>query len=387
MSSIVVRPANSKSEKKAFMMLPYSIYKNNSFWVPPLLMDMRYMFDIPTFIDGLLGNKGRHPFYEYGVMQLFIAYKDGEKVGRIAAVDNPRYNEYNSAEGGDTGFFGFFECINDQKVANALFDTVKAWLKQRGLHKMQGPASPSSSYDIGLLTDGFNDSPRVDMPYQHAYYQDLITQYGMPVCQELLAYKMDAGTIFNNDKLKRGAALVKKRYDVEIRPIDMNNLEDQVKIIKQVYNKAWQQLWGIVPLTDAEIDTYADKFKAVAIPEFVPFIYVKGELAGMAVAMWDINKALKQMNGRLFPKGYKLVTERKKAEWMRVILLGLLPEYQGKGIDAVVYLHLVESALKRGFKYCEGSYILKDNVMMNRGMRAVSAEVYKEYKIYEMDID
>lgn len=386
MASITIRPANTRAEKKVFMMLPFDIYKNSPYWVSPLLMDMRHMFDINTWADRvILGMKGRHPFYDYGTMQLYLAYKDGKPVGRIAAVDNPRYNEVHPDEGG-TGFFGFFECINDQAVANALFEAVKGWLKQRGLHKMQGPASPSSSYDFGLLTDGFDDMPRVDMPYQHPYYQDLITRYGFPVRQELLAYKMDAETIYANEKLKRGAALVKKRYNVEVRPIDMNDLENQVKIIKEVYNRAWEQLWGIVPLTDAEIDTYADKFKLVAIPEFVPFIYVNGELAGMAVAMWDVNKVFKQMNGRLFPNAYKLFTERKNVKWMRVLLLGLFPEYQGKGIDAVVYLHLIEAALERGFKYCEGSYILKENTMMNRGMRAVSGEVYKEYKIYEIGI-
>lgn len=385
MSNITIRPANSKADKKAFMMLPFDIYKNNSYWVSPLLMDMRHMFGISTMTDRLAGIKGTHPFYEYGIMQLYLAYKGGKLVGRIAAIDNTRYNEYHPDEGG-VGFFGFFECINDQKVANALFDTAKNWLKQRNLHKMQGPTSPSSSYDFGLLTEGFNDMPRVDMPYQHAYYQDLITAYGMPCRQELLAYKMDADTIFNNEKLKRGAALVKKRYNVEIRPIDMSNLEEDVKIIKEVYNRAWEPLWGIVPLTDAEIDAYAEKFKLVAIPEFVPFVYVNGELAGMAVAMLDFNFILKQLNGRLFPKGYKVFTERDNIEWMRVILLGLFPEYQGKGIDAVVYLHLIEAAMGKGFKYCEGSYILKENTMMNRGMQAVSAEVYKEYKVYEVDI-
>lgn len=385
MAKITIKTAHSKAEKKAFMMLPFEIYKNNRYWVPPLLMDMRHMFGISTLADRALGTKGTHPFYEYGQMKLYMAYINGKAVGRIAAINNPRYNKYHPEEGG-TGFFGFFECINDQQVANALFDTVLNWLKKHKLTKMQGPASPSSSYDFGLLTKGYDDMPRVDMPYQHEYYKELITNYGMPCRQELLAYKMEAETIFNNEKLKRGAALVQKRYKVEIRPIDMKNLNTEVKKIKEVYNRAWEPLWGIVPLTDAEIDAYADKFKLVAIPELVPFVYVDGKLAGMAVAMLDFNGILKQMNGKLFPNGYKLFTDRSKVQWMRVILLGLFPEYQGKGIDAVVYKHLIDVGLKHGFKYCEGSYILKENEMMNRGMRAVSGEVYKEYKIYEKEI-
>jgi len=385
MAEIRIEPADSKAAKKTFMMLPFKIYKDNPYWVSPLLMDMRHMFGLNTFFDSLLGVKGKHPFYEYGQMQLFLAYKGNELVGRIAAINNDRYNEVHKSEGG-VGFFGFFECINDQAVANALFDRAKAWLKKRGLVKMQGPASPSSSYDFGLLTDGFDDAPRVDMPYQHEYYQHLYTNYGLPCRQELLAYKMDADSIFNNAKLKRGAALVQKRYNVEIRPINMKDLHNEVKKIKEVYNRAWEPLWGIVPLTDAEIDAYAEKFKLIAIPELIPFIYVEGKLAGMAVAVLDFNFILKKMQGRLFPHGYKIFTDKKKVEWMRVILLGLFPEYQGKGIDAVVYKYLIDEAMKKGFKYCEGSYILKENEMMNRGMRAVSAEVYKEYKVYEMDI-
>lgn len=385
MAKLTIVPANTKAEKKAFMMLPFDIYKNNPYWVSPLLMDMRHIFGLNGFVDGLLGAKGQHPFYEYGQMQLFMAFKDGKAVGRIAAINNERYNEVHPDERG-VGFFGFFECINDQEVANALFDKAKEWLKKHKLTKMQGPASPSSSYDFGLLTKGFDDYPRIDMPYQHEYYQQLFTNYGLPCCQELLAYKMDAESIYNNEKLKRGAALVQKRYNVEIRPIKMDDLENEVKKIKDVYNRAWEPLWGIVPLTDAEIDAYAEKFKMIAIPELIPFIYVDGKLAGMAVAVLDFNFILKNLNGRLFPNGYKIFTDKKKVKWMRVILLGLFPEYQGKGIDAVVYKHLIDSALEYGFKYCEGSYILKENEMMNRGMRAVSAEVYKEYKVYEMDI-
>lgn len=385
MAKLTIVPATTKAEKKAFMMLPFDIYKNNQYWVSPLLMDMRHMFGLNGFVDGLLGAKGEHPFYEYGQMQLFMAYKNGKAVGRIAAINNERYNEYHPEEGG-TGFFGFFECINDQEVANALLDKAREWLKKHDLTKMQGPASPSSSYDFGLLTKGFDDYPRVDMPYQHEYYQHLFDKYGLPCRQELLAYKMDAETIFNNEKLKRGAALVQKRYNVEIRPIDMKDLKNEVKKIKEVYNRAWEPLWGIVPLTDAEIDAYAEKFQMIAIPELIPFIYVDGKLAGMAVAVLDFNYILKDLNGRLFPNGYRIFTDKNKVKWMRVILLGLFPEYQGKGIDAVVYKYLIDVALNNGFKYCEGSYILKENEMMNRGMRAVSAEVYKEYKVYEMEI-
>ena len=166
----------------------------------------------------------------------------------------------------------------------------------------------------------------------------------------------------------------------------MKDLHNEVKKIKDIYNKAWQPQWGTIPQTDAEIDGYAEKFKLIAIPELIPFVYVNGELAGMAVAVLDFNFILKAMKGRLFPYGYKIFTERKKVKWIRVIVLGLFPEFQGKGIDTVVYKHLVDTALEKGFTLCEGSAIWADNDMMNRGMKAVSGEVYKEYKVYETAI-
>ncbi|MCH2022384.1 MAG: hypothetical protein MK207_07875 [Saprospiraceae bacterium] len=385
MANIQITEANTKAQKKAFMMLPFNIYKDNKYWVSPLLLDLRHMFGLNGFIDGLLGAKGKHPFYEYGQIQLYLAYKENKLVGRIAAINNDTYNELRPEEGG-TGFFGFFECINDQEVANALFDAVKKWLKKRNLTKMQGPASPTSNYEYGLLTSGFNDSPRIDMPYDHEYYQSLFENYGLPCRQELYAYKVDSKTVFNNEKLTRGAALVKKRYSIEIKPINMKDLHNEVKKIKEIYNRAWQPQWGTVPQTDAEIDGYAEKFKLIAIPELIPFVYVNGELAGMAVAVLDFNFILKTMKGRLFPYGYKIFTQRKNVKWIRVIILGLFPEYQGKGIDAVVYKHLVDTALEKGFTLCEGSAIWADNDMMNRGMKAVSGEVYKKYKVYEMTI-
>lgn len=385
---IKVVPANTKAAKRKFMLFPFSLYKDDPYWVAPLLLDMRHMFGLNTFVDGLMGAKGKHPFYEYGTMQLFLAYKNTEIVGRIAAIDNELHHETYPEEGG-VGFFGFFETINNQEVANALFDAAKDWVKNRGLKKIQGPANPTINYEFGLLTDGFDDAPKVDMPYSKPYYQELIANYGMSIAQELLAYKIDAKSIYNNAKLQRAVNLVKRRYNVTIRPVDMKKVKEEVNLIKEVYNTAWAANWGIVPMTDREIESYAEKFKMIAIPELIPFVYVNGKFAGMAVAVLDFNQITKQLNGRLLPTGiFKVLSkkERKKVKWMRVILLGLFPEFQGKGIDAVVYNYLIENALEYGFEFCEGSYILKDNDMMNRGMKVVSAEVYKEYKVYELAI-
>lgn len=371
-----VIPVESAAQRNTFMMLPWKIYKNDPNWVPPLLMDLKKML-----------NPKKHPFYEYGSMQLFLAYRGDEVVGRIAAISNNRFDEYHVREEGKTGFFGFFECINDQNVANMLLDTAKKYLQDKGFAFMNGPASPSSNYEFGALSEGFDDAPRVMMSYNHAYYINLYENYGLLVVKTLYAYKIDADTVFNNEKLKRGAELVKKRYNVELKPINMKNLKEEVKKVKQIYNKAWELNWGYVPLTDKEIDVMAEELKMTAEPKLMPFIYVNGNLAGMAIATLDFNFLLKKINGRLFPFGiFTLLTQKRKIKWMRIILLGLLPEYRGKGLDAPLYYELVKNGMELGLTHAEGSWILEDNVEMNKGMEVVSAKIYKRYKVYEIPL-
>lgn len=374
MTTIV--PVSTASQKKTFMFLPWKFHKDNPHWVPPMVMDLKKVF-----------NPKKHPFYEYGTMDLFLAYRGNEVVGRVAAVTNSRFDEFHPRSEGPTGFFGFFDCIDDQEVANLLLDTAKKQLIAKGMAFMQGPASPSSNYEFGALCEGFDDMPRVLMSYNPAYYIKLYENYGLPVAKVLYAYKMDAESIFNNEKLKRGAEIVKKRYNVELRPIDMKNLKSEVDKIKEIYNKAWDLNWGFVPLTDKEIDVMADELKMTAEPKLMPFVYVNGKLAGMAVAALDFNPLIKKINGRLFPFGiFTLLAGKKKLKWMRVILLGLLPEFRNKGLDAPLYFELVKNALDLGLQYAEGSWILEDNEAMNKGMEVVSAKIYKRYKVYELPL-
>ena len=364
------------AQRKSFMMLPWKIFKDNPYWVPPLIMDLKKMFD-----------PQKHPFYEYGTMQLYLAYKNEELVGRIAAITNSRYDEFHKRQEGKTGFFGFFECIDDQEVANRLLDTAKNYLKEKGMAFMQGPASPSSNYEFGALSEGFDDLPRVMMVYNHDYYIRLYENYGLPLVKTLYAYKIDANNVFKNEKLMRGNELVRKRYQIELRPVNLKKIKEEVQKVKEIYNKAWELNWGHVPLTDKEIDVMAEELKLTAEPRLMPFIYVNGKLAGMAIASLDYNFLLKKINGRLFPFGIlTLLTQKRSIKWARVILLGLLPEFRGKGLDAVLYHELVVKAKELGIQYGEGSWILEDNIAMNKGMESVNATIYKKYKVYELPL-
>lgn len=369
---IKIVPVTTKAQQKLFIHLPWKIYKNYPHWVPPLLDDMRKMLK-PDF-----------PFYEYGTLQLFLAYKDEELVGRVGASTNPIYEEHHEK---NVGFFGFFECINDQEVAHALLDAAMEWLRKQGKTKVHGPTSPSSTYEYGLLVEGFDDEARIMMTYNPPYYQQLIENYGLIRVKQLYAYKMTAEGVMGNDKLARGVEIAKKRYNIRIQPIDIKNLKEEVKKIKYVYNEAWENNWGHVPFTDKEIDMIAFSIKPVADPSLIFFVYVNEELAGLVVAVRDINYIIKKIDGKLFPLGwYHLLFNKKlrnQIQWMRVILLGLLPKFRGKAIDAVMYYELIRAAQALGCKYGEGSWILEDNEMMNRGMQAVNGEIYKRYNVYE----
>lgn len=370
---IVIQPVQTKEDQKEFINLPWKIYEDDPNWVPPLKLDMKAWFS------------PKHPFYEYGEMQCFLAKMNDVVVGRVAAINNPLYNEHHIGE--PTGFFGFFESIDNQEVANALFDKVRVWLKNNGFVKIQGPASPSSNYDFGLLSKGFEDSPRIMMTYNPPYYEALIRNYGFDQAKLLYAYKIDTNKAIQNERIKRGAAIVKKRTGVTIRKLRKKDLNKEMKHVKKIYNTAWEANWGHVPFTERELDQLGKGLKLIADEDLLLFVEINGEVIGKALAIPDFYYIQKQMNGKLFPFNFlKLFRQRKKIKWARVITLGVLPEYRNKGLDALLCYELLKAAQSKGILYGEGSWILEDNMMMNRAIQNVLGEVYKHYLVFEMKV-
>ena len=370
---IEIRPISleNKKEREAFIAFAWKIYKNDPYWVPPLLMDMRQRL-----------NPSKHPFFEIGQIQAFMAYRNGSEVGRIAAIDNRLYNESHKS---NIGFWGFFESIDDQEIANLLFNTAKNWLKSRGRESMHGPASPSSNYDFGLLVEGFDDEPRIMMTYNPRYYVTLVEKYGFKKNMGLLAYRLDEDKVLKNEKFLRVQKIARERSKVTVRFLNKSKMKQEAEVIKKIYNKAWENNWGFVPMTDKELDTMVAELKMVVQPNLVPILEnEKGEPIGLALALPDFNYILKQMNGRLLPFNiFKFFTQRKHIKWIRILLLGLLPEARNKGLDAVLYHELITQAVASGYKIAEASWILEDNPAMNKGLEVVNGEVYKRYNVYE----
>jgi hypothetical protein len=373
MGKIKVTPVISKYELKQFIKLPWNIYKDYPFWVPPLIHERKKIL-----------NKEKNPFFQHAESELFIAWIDGKPVGRIAAIKNNLHNKYHSE---NSGFFGFFECINNQEAANRLFDEAVRWLKSKNLDLMKGPANPSSNNDWGLLIDGFEYSPSFMMPYNPEYYISLFSNYGFQKAKDLLGYRISRESIIQNEKIKKVVEIAKARYKVTVREINIKNFESELEKVKYIYNKAWAPNWGFVPFTDNELNAIAHDLKELIEPSLALFAEVDGEPVGFTLTMPDYNYIFKKMNGRLFPLNFlKLITEKKNIEWARILTLGIIPEYRKKGVDALLYYTLLNNGIKMGLKFAEASWILEDNEMMNNSVLNLGGELFKKYRIYQIDL-
>jgi GNAT superfamily N-acetyltransferase len=373
MNTIKISKVDSKKDLMRFIKMQWSIYKGDEHWVPPLIMDRKKIL-----------NKEENPFFKHAEADYFLAERNGEIVGRIAAIKNDLHNKIHNDK---VGFFGFFESINDQQVANALFDTAKGWLKEKGLNIMRGPANPSSNDEWGMLLEGFDDEPRILMTYNPKYYLTLCENYGFKKVKDLYAYKISQEKVLGSDKIRRVAEMAKTRSGLKITQLDMKNFNSEVEKVKYVYNKAWAPNWGFVPMTDEELDAMAKDLKQLVEPSLVLFGEINGNLVGFALVLLDYNYIFKKMNGRLFPFGFiKMFTEKKNIKWSRIITLGIIPEYQKRGLDAAFYWEIVNRAKAIGIGLGEASWVLENNDMMNRGAETMGGELYKKYRIYDINI-
>jgi GNAT superfamily N-acetyltransferase len=370
MGTLTVHPVRNRRELKQFILFPWKVYKGDPNWVPPLIVDMKEMLD-----------KKKNPFFLHSDAEFFLARRDGEVVGRIAAIQNNRHNEFHKEK---TGFFGFFEVLRDYDAASALFDAAASWLKDRGLELMRGPANYSTNDTVGFLLEGFERPPVVLMTYNPPYYLDFCQRYGFQKAKDLYAYLMTSDQPLP-EKAIRVAESLKRRENVEFRTVNMKRFWEEVELVFQIYNDAWSLNWGFVPLTREEIDHIAKQLKMILDPDLVLIALVNGEPAGFSLALPDINQALiKIRNGRLFPFGLpKLLWYMRKINGIRVFTMGVVRKYQKRGIDSLFYVETYRRGVAKGHRWGEFSWILEDNVMMNRAAESLGARVYKRYRIYD----
>ena len=369
MVGIEITTVDGKKALNEFVELPFTIYRNDSYWVPPLRIAVKELLD-----------REKHPFYANGEAEFFLARAGGKVVGRVAAIIDRNHNRFHNE---NAGFFGFFESVDDVEVARALLTKARQWAMDRGAQFLRGPVNPSTNYECGLLVDGFDSSPMVMMTYNPRYYSGLLEKVGLTKAKDLFAYLSNANTI-EMKKIDRVAGRVLKTTGVRVRPINMKDFQKDVERVWEVYGKAWERNWGFIPMAREEFFQMGKEMKMILKPDLVLIGEVGDRVVGFALALPDVNQALKPANGSLFPTGLlKILYYQRLIKNVRVLALGVVEEYRPSGLAAGFYATLVQNARKLGFGDCEMSWILEDNVLMNRSLEVMGAKRYKTYRIYD----
>jgi GNAT superfamily N-acetyltransferase len=369
LAGIEVSVVAGKGELNQFVELPFELYRDDPHWVPPLRMAVKELLD-----------REKHPFYANAQAEFFIARQDGRVKGRIAAIIDRNHNRFHNEE---AGFFGFFESVDDPAVARLLLERAKAWTAERGARVFRGPVNPSTNYECGMLVEGFERDPMVMMTYNARYYPGLMEGIGLTKAMDLYAYLSNANSI-DMRKIDRVASKATATKGVRIRPINMKDFQGDVERVWEVYGAAWAHNWGFIPMTKEEFFLMGKEMKMILKPELVLIGEAGSRVVGFALALPDVNQALKPARGSLFPTGLlKILYYQRLIKEVRVLALGVVEEYRTSGLAAGFYAMLVQNARKLGYGDCEMSWILEDNVLMNRSLEAMGAKRYKTYRIYE----
>lgn len=351
-----------------FIAFPYEHYRGDPLWAPQLRLDVRTLL-----------SPAKNPFFQHATAQYFVGRSGGRTVGRIAAIKNDAHNRTWSDR---AGFYGFFESVDDAAVAHALFDAAAAWLRDRGCDTLRGPMSPSINDECGLLVEGFSTPATLMMPHNPAYYVALHERYGFAKAKDLLVY--ESTDTEPPERLLRAARLLAERKGITLRALNMKRFAAEVELVKQLYNAAWEKNWGFVPMTDPEIDHLARQLKPVVVPDLVCFAERAGEVIGFAIALPDLNVALRRNpSGRLFPGVLKVLWHARRISRLRILLLGALKEYRQTGVDALMYHWIWTKGIARGFRWGEAGWILEDNAPMNNATMHLGFRRYKTYRVYD----
>jgi GNAT superfamily N-acetyltransferase len=370
--NIQIQAVETTKDLLDFIKFDRMIYKNDPYWVAPLVAERK----------ALLTRK--NPFWQHSERILFLAKKGRNIVGKIEVAVDRNYIKFQEEE---CGFFGFFECLPDYEIAQRLLDTARGWLKAKGMKIMRGPFNPSTNDECGFLLEGFNSPPSIMMPHTHKYYLGFMEKYGLTKAKDLFAYLAPV-QVKTPEKLARLAEITRRKHpEVVIRPPDIKNFYEDVQKVKIVYNASWTKNWGFVPWTSEEFDVLAKQLKPLLVPEITYFAEIDDKPVGFLVALPDYNQVLKRLNGRMGPvEIVKFLIYRNKINRIRLMAMGICPEYRKRGIDALLVLESLKGAQVKGYKECECSWILEDNLLIQRLAEMMGGKIHKKYRIYEIKL-
>lgn len=367
MGALTIEGVADRRGLRAFIRFPENLYRADPQWVPPLRRQERARLT------------ASNPLFAHGEARLFLARRDGEIVGRVAVILERRHLE-RWRDG--AGFFGFFEAVADEEVAAVLFDAARAWLRARGLTVMRGPVNPSAHDECGLLTEGFDRPPRILMAYNPPYYPGLLERVGLRPVRELLSYEVEIPPVL----LERVGAVARVAAErgVRIRPLDPGRLAAEAEVFRRLYNAAWSENWGFVPMSEGEVAAMASRLRPVLVPELALFAEAGSRPVGFVLCLPDVNPALRLLKGRVTPWG--LVRFRRRArslDELRLMALGVLPEYRRRGVEALLLQETFGAIRRLGYRRAELGWILEENSVTRRLAERWGARVVKRYRMYE----
>lgn len=338
-------------------------------------------------MTGLLTSQ--HPYHREAEVTHFIARSGRRPLGRVSAAVNRRFNEHYDVK---VGFFGFFDVCDDYAVTEELLDRARRWLSDRGMTLMRGPGGYSNATheaNQAVLVDGFDTPPTVELTHNPPYYAEHLERYGLRKAKDYHAYMIHIPDR-PSDRLKRTADAVRRRRSIETRAIDLGNLREEVDRIVLIYNEAWANNWGFLPMNDAEADTIAASLRLVADPGLIRFASIGGELAAVLGALPDANVAFRPRWNRFqdsdIVRALRLLRTRRRIPSSRLMFFGVRPRFRKLGSDAVLYAEVLEHSIRRGYRTCEPSMLLEENDLILRASAFMGGKRYKTWRIYEMPL-
>jgi hypothetical protein len=370
-----VNPVDDRQQLRQFIRLPWSIYSNDPVWVPPLILERKEHLS------------PRNPYFDHAQYQSWIAYRDGNAVGRISAqIDQLHLDHHQENE----GFFGMIEAEDNAETFRALLNTAESWLHDHGIRRILGPYNLSINQESGLLFEGFDTPPSLMMGHARPYYRTRIEENGYQKAKDLLAYIIDA----NFDHPATVQAIVKRgKKQVTVRSLRKSNYYEDMKIIEDIFNDAWSENWGFIPYTEAEFKQLAKEFKLILDPKLFKIAEVDGVPAAFMVTAPNLNEAIRDLNGRLLPFGWLKLLWRLKVRYpqtARIPFMGVCKQYQGSLLGAALaFMVIIDGqpyGIKRGIKKVEMSWVLEDNKGTRDIIESLGGVVYKRYRIYKKDL-
>jgi hypothetical protein len=375
MGSVTIRPVRTRGELKRFVKVPFEVHREHRQWVAPMI------FERMEFL-----NRDKNPYFEHAQVEYFLAERDGRAVGRISAQIDERWDEF---QGAGDAMFGFFESAEDVEAAAALLGAASEWARSKGRNRILGPMDFTTNDEVGILIEGFERRPMILEPWHPPYYRELIEAGGFTKAMDLLMWELQFGELKEGERFDPSIhAAAKKALEQEgivIRNMRKRDMADEVRRFMDVYNEAWGDNWGFVPITDAEVNFQAKNLKQVLDENWAYMAERDGEVVGAALTLPDINQVMAKMNGRLLPFGWaRFLLGKRKIDQCRVFALGVKHDYRHSGVAAGLYLkHLETAAIPGGIVGGEMGWILETNGPMNRAMEGMGGKVVKRYRIYE----